>query len=203
MTPGQHASAGSIPVGSEMGPCRRRRFWGVTLRRLTRLLSWQDRSARRGGVVYACAVGRRDFMEPVQEAPITVLSVSPDRGADLSGASGRGAAVSSMTHHPAPVVDPEAATVRLVIAGVDTHSLTHHAAVLDGLGRELGDQQFPATAAGYTALVAWVRGHGRLVTVGIEGTGSYGAGLTRHLHTAGVSVVEIDRPDRRGPPGPG
>jgi hypothetical protein len=56
-----------------------------------------------------------------------------------------------MTHHPDPVVEPEVAAiaaVRPVVAGVDTHSATHNAAVLDGLGRELGDREFPATAAG-------------------------------------------------------
>ena len=102
----------------------------------------------------------------------------------------------------AACLDPEAATVRWVVAGVDTHDLTHHAAVLDGLGRELGDQQFPATAAGYTALLGWVRDHGQLVTVGVEGTGSYGAGLTRHLHAAGVNVVEIVPTASTCPPGP-
>jgi transposase len=105
--------------------------------------------------------------------------------------------MSSMTHHPDPVLEPETPTIRLVIAGVDTHDSTHHAAVLDDLGRELGDQQFPATAAGYTALLAWVRDHGQVVTIGVEGTGSYGAGLARQLCAAGVTVVEIDRPDRR------
>jgi transposase len=106
--------------------------------------------------------------------------------------------MTSMTHHADPVPDNGAATaVKVVVAGVDTHSLTHHAAVLDGLGRELGDREFPATAAGYTALLGWIRGHGQLATVGVEGTGSYGVGLVRHLHAAGVTVVEIDRPDRR------
>jgi transposase len=105
--------------------------------------------------------------------------------------------MSSMTHHPDPVLEPETPTIRLVIAGVDTHDSTHHAAVLDDLGRELGDQQFPATAAGYTAQLAWVRDHGQVVTIGVEGTGSYGAGLARQLCAAGVTVVEIDRPDRR------
>jgi transposase len=103
-----------------------------------------------------------------------------------------------MTYHPDPVPDPGTATIRLVIAGVDTHSATHNAAVLDGLGGELGDQQFPATVACYVALLGWVRDHGQVVTIGVEGTGSYGAGLTRHLQAAGASVVEIDRPDRRG-----
>jgi transposase len=106
-----------------------------------------------------------------------------------------------MTHHTVPVVEvpvgPGVAAVRLVVAGIDTHSSTHHAAVLDGLGRELGDREFPATVAGYTALLGWVREHGQLATVGVEGTGSYGAGLARQLCAAGVAVVEIDRPDRR------
>ena len=86
---------------------------------------------------------------------------------------------------------------REITGGVDTHSQTHHAAVLDALGRELADREFPATAAGYRALLdvaAQLRG---LARVGVEGTGSYGAGLARHLHAAGIVVVEVDRPDRR------
>ena len=64
-----------------------------------------------------------------------------------------------------------------VIAGVDTHTATHHAAVIDLQGRLLGSQQFPADPAGYTALLAWVRSLGDPQKVGVEGTGSYGAGL--------------------------
>ncbi len=84
-----------------------------------------------------------------------------------------------------------------VTGGVDTHGRTHHAAVLDQVGRVLGDQQFPATTAGYQALLTWLRSFGRIVTVGVEGTGSYGAGLARHLSAAGIELVEVDRPDRR------
>jgi len=87
-------------------------------------------------------------------------------------------------------------TVEL-FGGVDTHSRTHHAAVIDPLGRHLADAEFPATAAGYQDLEAWLRSHGQLVAVGVEGTGSYGAGLARHLSSAGLVVVEVDRPDRR------
>ena len=86
---------------------------------------------------------------------------------------------------------------RVVIGGVDTHRDTHHAAVLDGVGRELGDREFPATPAGYRALLGWLRRHGELARVGVEGTGAYGAGLTRFLRGNGVLVVEVDRPDRR------
>ena len=85
----------------------------------------------------------------------------------------------------------------VVTGGVDTHSQTHHAAVVDHLGRELGDREFSATAAGYAALVTWLREFGVLVRVGVEGTSCYGAGLARYLRDAGVPVVEVDRPDRR------
>lgn len=85
-----------------------------------------------------------------------------------------------------------------VIGGVDTHGLTHHAAVIDaGLGRPLGDREFPATAVGYRDLLAWLAGFGEVVAVGVEGTGAYGAELARHLARAGLVVVEVDRPDRR------
>ncbi|WP_328347956.1 IS110 family transposase [Micromonospora sp. NBC_00421] len=84
-----------------------------------------------------------------------------------------------------------------VAGGVDTHLDTHTAAVIDQVGRVLGTQQFPATVAGYTALLAWMRGFGRLGRVGIEGTGAYGAGLARRLRDEQVEVIEVDRPDRK------
>ena len=106
----------------------------------------------------------------------------------------------SVTDQPVPVLPP---AVVEVVAGVDTHGDTHHVAVLSMIGGELGDQEFPATAAGYTALLDWLQCHGTVVRVGVEGTSSYGAGLTRFLHTRGVEVVEIDRPDRRSRRGTG
>ncbi len=84
-----------------------------------------------------------------------------------------------------------------VTGGVDTHVDTHTAAVLDEVGRTLEHREFPATPAGYRAMLKWMRRHGVLVRVGVEGTGSYGAGLARYLHTAGVTVIEVDRPDRK------
>ena len=84
-----------------------------------------------------------------------------------------------------------------VTGGVDTHGEVHVAAAIDGTGRVLGTQSFAATAAGYGALLRWLRGHGRVVRIGIEGTGSYGAGLARHLSAEGVAVVEVNRPDRQ------
>lgn len=84
-----------------------------------------------------------------------------------------------------------------VTGGVDTHGQTHHAAAVDQLGRHLGDRQFPTTPAGYRALLGWLGTHGRLERVGVEGTGAYGAALTRYLRAAGVLVLEVDRPDRK------
>jgi hypothetical protein len=73
-----------------------------------------------------------------------------------------------------------------VTGGVDTHGQSHHAAVIDHLGRQLGDREFPASPVGYRALVEWLQGHGELDRVGVEGTGTYGAGLARHLREAGM-----------------
>ena len=88
-------------------------------------------------------------------------------------------------------------TVIEVFGGVDTHQDTHTAAMIDQVGRVLGTEQFPATAAGYTALLNWMHSHGRLNRVGVEGTGAYGAGLTRLLRDEHVDVIEVDRPNRR------
>lgn len=84
-----------------------------------------------------------------------------------------------------------------VAAGVDTHQDTHTAAVVDTAGRLLEHRTFAATGSGYVELLAWVRSFGLLLVIGIEGTGAYGAGLARHLQTAGARLVEVDRPDRK------
>ncbi|PKQ16401.1 MAG: IS110 family transposase [Actinobacteria bacterium HGW-Actinobacteria-7] len=85
----------------------------------------------------------------------------------------------------------------VVIGGVDTHGHTHQAAAIDSAGRLLGGAEFEACAEGYRDLLAWLRDHGTIESVGVEGTGSYGAGLCRHLVARGVDVVEVDRPDRK------
>ena len=68
-----------------------------------------------------------------------------------------------------------------VLGGVDTHRDVHVAAVVDTAGRILGTMPFPTDALGYEQMSEWFQSHGHLVRVGIEGTGSYGAGLTRYL----------------------
>src|SRR5215469_5836929 len=86
---------------------------------------------------------------------------------------------------------------RAVTGGVDTHADVHVAAALDPIGGLLGVREFPATPAGYAGLLGWLGGFGTVCLVGIEGTGSYGAGLARHIAAAGVRVVEVDRADRQ------
>src|SRR5215218_916657 len=88
-------------------------------------------------------------------------------------------------------------TPRRVIRGVDTHKDVHVAAALDELGRLLGTESFPTTAAGYRQLARWLPSHGAVVTVGVERTGSWGAGLPRSRTAQGVDVVEVMRPNRR------
>jgi transposase len=84
-----------------------------------------------------------------------------------------------------------------VTVGVDTHAEVHVAAALDHLGRLLGTCSVPTTPAGYAALLAWARRFGSVGRVGIEGTGSYGAGLARWLRAQGLAVVEVERPKRQ------
>jgi len=84
-----------------------------------------------------------------------------------------------------------------ITGGVDTHADVHVAAVVDQVGRVLGTQAFPATAAGYRAALVWMRAHGELAKAGVEGTGSYGAGLARYLAGCGIEVAEVIRPNRQ------
>jgi transposase len=85
---------------------------------------------------------------------------------------------------------------RSVTGGVDTHADVHVAAALDELGVLLGTSSFATTPAGYAELFDWLEGFGPVTRVGIEGTGSYGAGLSRSVMARGVEVVEVDCPNR-------
>jgi transposase len=86
---------------------------------------------------------------------------------------------------------------RVVTGGVDTHLDVHVAAALDEIGGLLGVESFEASAAGNDKLLCWFGSFGPVARVGVEGTGSYGAGLARFLRAAGVEVVEVDRPNRQ------
>jgi transposase len=91
---------------------------------------------------------------------------------------------------------PSGEALRLTL-GVDTHAEQHVAAALDQSGRLLGTRAIPTTTAGYALLLRWAGAYGSIERIGLEGSGSYGAGLARWLRSRGHVVVEVDRPDRR------
>lgn len=86
---------------------------------------------------------------------------------------------------------------RRVVVGVDTHDEVHVAVVLDELGTRLGEHASCASAAGLAELETWASSFGVVIGWGVEGTGSYGAGLARYLQRRGARVVEVNRPDRQ------
>jgi transposase len=125
----------------------------------------------------------RDLIEARARSLVTGLSVD---WLCVPSTTDEGMAGSTMTD----------ATLRIT-GGVDTHKDAHVAAALDALGAVLGTQSFPATRAGYRALLEWLAGFGDLGVVGVEGTGAWGAGLARFLTGEGVAVVEVARPNRQ------
>ena len=88
------------------------------------------------------------------------------------------------------------AAIPLVTVGVDTHLDQHVAAVVDQAGRLCGTQAFAASTRGYVALVTWAERFGPVERIGVEGTGTYGAGLARFARAYGLQVIEVNRPDR-------
>jgi hypothetical protein len=93
--------------------------------------------------------------------------------------------------------DGQGGGVRVTL-GVDTHADFHVGVALDQFGRRLGARSVATTAAGFAELLSWASALGVLDQVGIEGTGSYGAGLARWLRARGLTVVEVERPHRHG-----
>ncbi len=83
-----------------------------------------------------------------------------------------------------------------VVGGVDTHQDLHVAAVVDHTGKVLGTRAFPTTRQGYLSLITWMGSLGDLARVGVECTGTYGAGLTRYLGAHNIATLEITRPDK-------
>ena len=86
---------------------------------------------------------------------------------------------------------------RPIVGGVDSHLDVHVAAAIDPIGGLLGVESFPTTPAGYHALASWLGAFGPIDRVGVEGTGTYGAGLARHLAASGITVIEVDRANRQ------
>ena len=88
-------------------------------------------------------------------------------------------------------------TTGSVIVGVDTRKHIHVAVALDANGVRLAERAVSADSGGYAQLEAWARALGRVRCFGIEGAGSYGAGLAGFLRRGGHRVVEVNRADRR------
>ena len=84
-----------------------------------------------------------------------------------------------------------------IIVGVDTHKDIHAAVAINEIGARLGTLTIPVSPKGYRDLETWARAFGVIHAFGIEGTGSYGAGLSRFLQAKGHSVVEVNRPNRQ------
>src|SRR5271165_6363757 len=86
---------------------------------------------------------------------------------------------------------------RRIVGGVDTHKDLHVAAVVDEQDRVIGTRSFATTRQGYRQMLAWMRSFGELQRIGIESTGSYGAGLLRFMQQAKVAVLEVTTPDKQ------
>jgi transposase len=104
----------------------------------------------------------------------------------------KGDGVTTIAHAAAPA-EPKPLIVTI---GVDTHRDVHVASARDQLGCRIGVRLIPTTPAGYQQLLDWARSLGEIAAFGIEGTGCYGAGLTRYLRAGGYRVIEVNRPDR-------
>ena len=79
------------------------------------------------------------------------------------------------------------------VAGIDSHKDTIHIAVVTTTGVEVADHEFDTTTCGYRKAIAWLAGHGPIAAVGIEGTSSYGVGITAALRRNGLHVIEVNR----------
>ena len=84
-----------------------------------------------------------------------------------------------------------------IVGGVDTHKDLHVAAIVDEQDRVIGTRSFATTRQGYRQMLAWMRSFGELQRIGIESTGSYGAGLLRFMQQAKVTVLEVTTPDKQ------
>ncbi len=86
---------------------------------------------------------------------------------------------------------------RRIVGGVDTHKDLHVAAIVDEQDRVLGTNSFITTRQRYRQMLAWMRSFRQLQRIGIESTGSYGAGLLRFMQQAGLAVLEVTTPDKQ------
>ncbi len=82
-------------------------------------------------------------------------------------------------------------TTHPAIIGIDTHKATHVAVAIDTQGTRLAALSIPTNPKGYLELEPWAQSHGQVLAFGIEGTGSYSAGLSRSLLAQGHNVIEV------------
>ena len=94
-------------------------------------------------------------------------------------------------------MDVEEGATRRIVGGVDTHKDLHVAAVVDERDGVLGTRCFATARQGYRQMLAWMGSFGDIQRIGIESTGSYGAGLLRFVQKAGIEVLEVTTPDRQ------
>ena len=94
-------------------------------------------------------------------------------------------------------VGKESVEHRVVIGGVDTHKDLHVASVVNERDQVLGTQCFATTRQGYRQMLAWMRSFGQVQRIGIESTGTYGAGLLRFMQKAGIEILEVTAPDKQ------
>jgi transposase len=93
-------------------------------------------------------------------------------------------------------MDIEDSKERQIVSGVDTHKDLHVAAVVDEQDVVLATNCFATTRQGYRQMLTWMRSFGTLQRIGVECTGSYGAGLLRFMNTAGIEIMEVTKPDK-------
>src|SRR6202167_6141867 len=86
---------------------------------------------------------------------------------------------------------------RRIVGGVESHKDLHVAAVVDEQDRVIETRSFATTRQGYRQMLAWMRAFGDLQRIGVESTGSYGAGLLRFMQHAGIAVLEVTTPDKQ------
>jgi hypothetical protein len=126
----------------------------------------------------------------------------PQRSGDRRPCPACPADGSSSQYRPTSEAEPQAGgSVEEMVLGVDTHKEVHVAALISALGALLSTRQFPATATSYQALPFWAPEFGTAPRAGVEGSASYGAALKWMVRPEGVTVVEVNRPDRRSPSG--
>ena len=91
------------------------------------------------------------------------------------------------------------------VIGIDTHRDTHQVALVDPVGAVIAELQIANSDSGFCSLVEFLVEHspGARLIAGVEGTRSYGVGVSRALTAVGIPVVEVEQPQRASRRGKG